>query len=393
MNVAYIPLRGGSKSIPKKNIKLLAGKPLCWYAIKAACECETIDMVYVSTDCKEILAVVEAFGFDKLTIIGRSIESADDEASTEYAMLEFASKFSFCHVALIQATSPLVQASDVQKGFELINNGADSCLSVVRQKRFIWKEDNNGIAAPFNYQYAARPLRQDFSGFLVENGAFYITSRSALLSSGCRISGNIKLVEMADESYFEIDEPSDWIIGEALIKQSKRDKFIIPDIKMFLTDCDGTLTDAGMYYSPEGEILKKFNTRDGMGLRLLHEKGIITGIITGENTEIVQKRALKLGVDEIFIGVENKKQVLMDLSSKHGISINNIAYVGDDINDLEVIQMAGLGVCVNDGAGEVKKAADYVTIAKGGHGAVREAADLILGHLNGLHEGAKAWNI
>lgn len=291
MNVAFIPVRGGSKSIPFKNIRDIAGKPLVYWVTKAANECKEIDKVYVATDNEQIREVVENFKMDKVDVIGRSKDSASDTASTEIAILEFAEKHEFDNMVLIQATSPLLTSEDLLGGFQEFNTqGTDSVLSVVRQKRFQWAEDMDGLVKPVNYDIFCRPRRQDFDGFLVENGAFYITSKKELLKSRNRISGNIKAYEMDDATYFEIDEPNDWMIIENCLMErcSKRNKgnFEIPDIKMFLTDCDGCLTDGGMYYSEKGDEFKKFNALDGMGLRLLKENGIITGIITGESMNL-----------------------------------------------------------------------------------------------------------
>lgn len=377
MNIAYIPARGGSKSIPLKNIKLMAGKPLIYWAAKAACECRDIDWVYVCTDSEEIRAAVSRFDLPKIKVVNRSKESATDTASTELGLLEFAQSHDFTNITLIQATSPLTTSADLSRGFSLLSQvGVDSVLSVVNQKRFVWEELENGYAAPLNYDFLLRPRRQDFDGLLVENGAFYITGREALLSSRCRISGNIKTVIMPPESYVEIDEPEDWLFVEKLLE--KRMLLELPDIKMFLADCDGTLTDAGMYYSSDGEIIKKFNTRDGMGLRLLKERGIITGIITSETSDIVRKRAEKLSVDELLMGVTDKTGAIADLCNKHGVDKRNVAYIGDDLNDAEAISGVGFGICVSDAAQETKNAADYITKSLGGNGAVREVADLIL---------------
>jgi len=377
MNIAYIPARGGSKSIPLKNIKPIAGKPLIFWAAKAACECKDIDTVFVSTDSAEIYDVASQFDFGKLRIVDRSAKSATDTATTEYGMLEFAQSFDFTQIALIQATSPLISSADLSNGFALLSrDNVDSVLSVVEQKRFIWEETKNGYSIPVNYDFMRRPRRQGHQGFLVENGAFYITGRNALLRSKCRISGNIKTVLMPPESYIELDEPEDWLIVEELLK--KRTLSELPIIKMFLTDCDGTLTDAGMYYSSDGEIMKKFNTHDGAGLRMLRERGVITGIITGEVSESVRRRAEKIGVDELLMGVSDKYAAIQELCVKHGVDKRNVAFIGDDINDMKAIEEVGFGVSVGDALEEVKRAANYVTTAHGGEGAVREAADLVL---------------
>ena len=213
MNIAFIPVRGGSKSIPLKNIKEIAGHPLVYYTAKAADDCKDIDVVYVATDSDIIKETVEGFGLKKVKVIGRSAQNASDTASTESAMLEFANEYEFDTICLIQATSPLLKAEDLEGGFAKFQE-ADSVLSVVRQKRFVWEENEDGSVSPVNYDVYNRPRRQEFDGYLVENGAFYITSKKSLLESGNRVSGKIACYEMSEYTYFEIDEPSDWEITE-----------------------------------------------------------------------------------------------------------------------------------------------------------------------------------
>lgn len=386
MNVALIPVRGGSKSIPLKNVKCIAGKPLIYWTLKAACECQSLEKVYVATDSSKIKGVVEDFRFEKACVIERSAETATDTATTEAVMLEFAQKYRFDNIVLVQATSPLLRSEDIERGMSIFNEeGTESVLSVVRQKRFNWEIGSNGYATPQNYDFLNRPRRQEFEGYLVENGAFYITSREALMKSRCRISGSISVCEMDESTYFEIDEPSDWIIIEELLKKQAdktQNKKSIPQIKLFLTDCDGCLTDGGMYYSENGDEMKKFNTSDGMGIGLLKKKGILTGIITGETREINVHRAQKLEVDFLEQGVKDKLSVIKRICKEKQIGLENVAYVGDDINDLEAIKAVGYGCSVRNGMECVKEAADYVTCRRGGEGAIREVIDSILGCLN-----------
>ena len=149
-------------------------------------------------------------------------------------------------------------------------------------------------------------------------------------------------------------------------------------IKLFAMDVDGVLTDGGMYYSEQGEILKKFNTRDGMGIELLRKNGIIPAIITQEESKIVLRRAEKLKVDEVYIGVKDKLQVIKELAQKHDLSLGEIAYIGDDINDLAVLKEVGLSFSPNDAMPEVRQAVCRVLSRKGGEGAVREAVELVI---------------
>ncbi len=221
--VAFIPLRGGSKSIPFKNIKEFAGKPLAFWVIEAALNCSLIDEAVVSTDSDVIKSKIGELKNNKLRMISRSEETATDTASTESAILEFAENdANFNYLVLIQATSPLLESEHLTGGIEKFFRGNySSLLSVVRQKRFTL-EEKEGEGKPINYNYFKRPRRQEFNGFLVENGAFYITSRENLLKTRCRLSGKVGVYEMPEETYFELDEPSDWIIMENLLKQRKK---------------------------------------------------------------------------------------------------------------------------------------------------------------------------
>jgi len=386
---AFIPVRAGSKSIPLKNIKEIAGRPLVHWAMQAADECDRIDRIVVSTDSPEIEAVVSAFGSTKIAIHHRSALSATDTATTEQVMLEYARLHNdFDVMVLVQATSPLLTADDLTRGIERFESGDfDSVLSVVRQKRFLWAEED-GAATPVNYDVACRPRRQEFEGFFAENGAFYLVSRERLLESECRLAGRVGLVEMDEASYYEIDEPSDWAIVEGLLakraatsahaRDAVREVVDLSRIKAVFTDCDGVLTDGGMYYSETGDELKRFQTRDGMGFAMLQQAGLIVGIITSESVELVRRRAAKLKIDELHMGVTDKLTVVEELCAKHSISLSEVAYVGDDVMDLPVIKAVGFGCSVHDGMAEVTAAASFVTRTCGGEGAVREVAELIL---------------
>lgn len=381
MNVAFIPVRGGSKSIPLKNIKRIAGYPLVYWVIKAAVECDKIHQVYVSTDSDQIKQVVNTFGFNKVHVINRSPETASDTATTESAMLEFANNYTFDNIALIQATSPLLTSDDLLGGFSILElEKVDSVLSVVEQKRFLWNIDDTLNASSINYNIYSRPRRQDFSGYFVENGAFYLTSRQALISSQNRISGNIRAYKMNEQTYFEIDEIDDWVIVEQLLKRRLLTTEIrnnLQKIKLVATDCDGVLTDGGMYYTSEGEVMKKFNARDGMGMEILKKHDIKTAIITGENNPLVIARGSKLKVDDVILGEKDKKGILLKLCKKYNIDITEAAYIGDDIFDIPAITSCGFGCAPNDAQKAVKEAAAYVTVSAGGYGCFREIADII----------------
>jgi len=149
-------------------------------------------------------------------------------------------------------------------------------------------------------------------------------------------------------------------------------------IKLVITDVDGVLTDGGMYYSKDGEYLKKFNTRDAMGMELLLKKGIKTVMLTRENSSIVKTRAKKIKVSKLYSGISDKNKQLKKILKEYGLSPEQIAYIGDDVNDFEIMRKVGFSCTPNDGIKKIKDISDYVCTAKGGHGVFREVSDLIL---------------
>lgn len=147
---------------------------------------------------------------------------------------------------------------------------------------------------------------------------------------------------------------------------------LLKDLKIVLTDCDGVLTDGGMYYYDNGVEGKKFNTKDGMAFHILKNNDIKVGIITGEKTKIVENRAKKLNVDYLYMGIRDKYQILLDICKQENISLQNVAYLGDDINDLQVLQNVGFSACPKDAQKDVKNVCKYISNKNGGEGVVRD---------------------
>lgn len=375
--IAFVPVRGGSKSIPGKNIKILCGKPLVYWVIKELSDTKIVDEIIVATDSIEIRNVVNNFKFSKVRLYDRKTENANDMASTESVMLEYieyAKLKDDTTFMTVQATSPFTQKLHFEEAireYEKSNN--DSIVSCSRIKRFFWSE--HGEAQ--NYDYRNRPRRQDFVGQLVENGAIYINSVKNIKLNKNRLSGKIGIYEMPEYTATEIDDELDWIMAEKIMFNNVIKKRLVPKIKLLLTDVDGVLTDAGMYYSEKGDELKKFNTRDGKAFELLRNVEIKTGIITSENTQIVTNRAKKLKVDYLFQGaIYNKFELVKEICAKEKISLGEVAYIGDDLNDLELLNNVGLAACPKDAVMAVKNIQGIVILnAKGGEGVIREFAE------------------
>ena len=149
-------------------------------------------------------------------------------------------------------------------------------------------------------------------------------------------------------------------------------------IKLVITDVDGVLTDGGMYYTKDGDIMKRFHARDGMGVTLLRNAGIPTIILTKEKTEMVKKWSKKMKIQKLYDGIVNKELELNKICKNNNVNSNEIAYIGDDVNDLKILKNVGLSVTPNDGINLIKEISHYVCSKNGGYGAFRELADLIL---------------
>jgi YrbI family 3-deoxy-D-manno-octulosonate 8-phosphate phosphatase len=378
-SIGFIPLRAGSKGIPGKNKKKLLGRPLfCW--VLGAAIASNLDEVYVYTDDEDILSFIdkEYHWTHKVKTVKRSEQTATDTASTEMAIMEFVNglKSSFDVFCLLQATSPFTTAIDINNTLDAVINGKnyDSALTVVNTHRFTWHADGT----PKNYDIFNRPRRQDFEGLLIENGACYVTTHSALRESKNRISGNIATVPMTEQSLTEIDSLTDWKIVEELLaarlklqKQSER-------ITHLILDVDGVFTDGCIYYGADGEMMKKFDMRDGMGLEILRQYGVEVMVMTSENSQIVASRMKKLKIEDVFLGVKDKYSLLSRIVRDRNLSFSQIAYMGDDVNDLANMCAAGWSLAPANATQPIKNHADVILQNDSANGAIREATEFII---------------
>ena len=215
--IALVPMRGGSKGIPNKNVIDVLGKPLCFYSLDALVQSDVLEKIVVSTDSDLIEETVEALDLG-IEIYRRPPRLGGDSVSTEAVIRDFLEHYSADFIVLAQITSPLITSENVKEVVhQYKTNKFDSIVSVVRFKRFIWSED----AQPLNYSPLKRPRRQDFRGSLVENGAVYIFSPDGFLGSNSRLYGKIGLYEMSEENFIEVDEPVDLdFVRSQLLKRS-----------------------------------------------------------------------------------------------------------------------------------------------------------------------------
>jgi N-acylneuraminate cytidylyltransferase len=372
--VALVPLRGGSKSIPRKNVKPIAGRPLCAWAISAALSTPGIDEVWVSTEDAAIAEAARAAD-ERVRVLDRPAALARDESSTESVMLHFAKEVEFDWLVTLQATSPLTTAEDLGRALDRVaRERLDSLLTGVRLKRFLWSDEGK----PLNYEPRRRPRRQEFDGTRMENGAFYVTSRKVLTREKCRLGGRVGFFEMDPATAVEIDEPADWAEVEAALLSRGELAATLRGVRGIAMDVDGVLTDGAMYYGPTGEAMKRFDTRDGHGLKKVMAAGVKVAFVTREPTTFAKARADKLGIPDVVSGSLDKGATIDDLAGRWGVPLANLAFVGDDEVDLPAMRRVGLPAAPSDAMPVARAAARYVTRATGGHGAIRELCEAIL---------------
>jgi YrbI family 3-deoxy-D-manno-octulosonate 8-phosphate phosphatase len=402
--VAVISLRSNGEWENQKNItRRIAGRPLFVWGIEQAIASDCFDAVCIATEfpeiCEKLLGELPgAQEFVKI-LSDRSVVPASGGSCTS-GLLELQKSFPFDAMCLIEASCPLTRAEDfrVAKDKFLAEN-LDSLVTVVRSKRSLW----TCARAPMGGALMKNATSQTPQGpeeYFMENGAFSITRATALTEYGACLGGRIGIHEMPAETAIEITEEAGWVAVELLLSNQKSAsaKARARQVKALVLDVDGTLTDAGMYYGAAGEALKKFNTRDAHGLQLLREHGMTVCVITTEESAAVEARMKKLRIEEYYPGVRNKFPLLLELARRWDVSLQNIAYVGDDLSDLECLSRVGCAFCPADAVPQVSQQAHYICEHPGGHGAVREVCDLILearesnaGNISELRSAGKAF--
>jgi len=382
--IAIIPARGGSKGIPRKNIKELGGLPLIVRTIWAALKAHNIDAVYVSSDDDEIVAIARDSGAN--TIV-RPPKLATGEASSESVLLHALKTIENQNgktpevIVFLQCTSPFTSAHDIDRVVDTMNNAdADSAFSAKEDHGLMWRIDEGGHAEGITHdQTKPRQRRQDMEVQYRETGAIYAMRTSAFVASGQRFCGRVIAVPLVTPA-LEIDTPEDWEIAEALcplFRENEDDRSRLKTIRTIVTDFDGVHTDDKVSVDENGKETVVCHRRDGMGIELLQQAGYRTLILSKEKNPVVAQRAKKLKM-EIIQGVDNKVDVLGKWLKDNELEWFQIAYVGNDINDLECLRQAGIGFVPADADNRAKLTADILLGARGGEGALREVADLFL---------------
>ncbi|MGF6822694.1 YrbI family 3-deoxy-D-manno-octulosonate 8-phosphate phosphatase [Microbacterium sp. ZKA21] len=379
VTVAIIPARGGSKQVPRKNLRRVGGLPLVERAVRAATAASGVDLVVVSTDDAEIAAVGTAAG---ARVVVRPAEISGDTASSESAVLHALDELEnsgirIATVVFVQATSPFIPSAGIDQAIALIRDGRfDSVFSAHETYGFLWRRDENGAAAAINHDASHRPRRQEREPHYLETGAFYAFTAAGFRAAGHRFFGRIGIVEVPEQTAVEIDDVHQLATAAAVagLIDPPDDRI---DVRAVVTDFDGVHTDDTALVDSEGREHVRVSREDGMGVSLLRRAGIPMLILSTETNAVVRARADKLQVP-VLHGIDDKATALAGWAAEHGIALSEIAYLGNDVNDLPAMRIVGWPVAVAGSHPAVREQARVVLNRHGGQGAVRELVERVL---------------
>jgi len=399
--LALIPARGGSKGIPRKNIRTFAGYPLVAWSIAAGLQAKSVSRVIVSTDDEEIAAVAREYGADVPFMRPRELaqDRTTDLPVFEHALkwLEDTEAYKPGIVVQLRPTSPIRPMDCVDGAVRILaeHPDADSVRGVVpaaQNPYKMWRFNGyekpmkpllevEGITEPYNAPRQILPPAYWQTGHIDAIRTSTITSKQSL-------TGSVVYPLVIDPRYtVDIDTLADWQKYEALVYSGL--EMVTPDsklrrplpgkIELIICDFDGVLTDNRVWTDQDGREMVAAFRSDSFRIGELREKGVDVMILSSEVNHAVAARAKKMGVEAIHgVGLQDKGRALRQVLEQKDIKAENVVYVGNDLNDLPCFEIAGWSVAVADAYPEVMRAADYVLSRPGGYGALRELCDLIL---------------
>ena len=400
--LAIIPARGGSKGIPRKNIRNFAGHPLIAWSIAAGLQANSISRVIVSTDDEEIADVARKYGaeapFLRPAVIAQ--DRTPDLPVFEHALkwLEDIEGYKPDYVVQLRPTSPIRPVDLIDNAIKILvkNSDADSVRGVVpagQNPHKMWRFNGydkpmkpllkvEGIAEPYNAPRQILPPVYWQTGHIDAIRISTITRKHSL-------TGDTIYPLVIDSRYtVDIDTLEDWAKYEALVYKGGLD-MVMPDkryrraipkkIELIILDFDGVVTDNLVWTDQDGREMVTASRSDSMHIAELRRRGIEVMILSSEPNPVVMARAKKLGLEAIHgVGLQDKGRVMREVLEQKNIKAENAVYVGNDINDIPCFEIAGWSVAVADAYPEVQRAADYILNKPGGRGAIRELCELIL---------------
>ncbi|MGW1728472.1 cytidylyltransferase domain-containing protein [Streptomyces sp. NPDC002306] len=396
--LAVIPARGGSKGVPAKNLAAVGGVPLVTRAVRECRASRLVTDVVVSTDDQAIAVAARQAGAE---VVLRPAAIAGDTATSEAAVLHAMDAHEALHgspvdvVLLVQCTSPFIVREDIDGvAGAVVENGADTAVTVAPFHGFIWRDGTDEINAAetdgeastggygVNHDKSFRPRRQDRPQDLLETGAAYAMAAEGFREHQHRFFGHTELVRTDPARVLEIDDPHDLARARALAPLFDADRpGSLPtadDIDAVVLDFDGTQTDDRVLIDSDGREIVSVHRGDGLGIAALRKSGLKMLILSTEQNPVVAARARKLKLP-VLHGIDRKDLALKQWCEEQGIAPERVLYVGNDVNDLPCFALVGWPVAVASAHDVVRGAARAVTTIPGGDGAIREIASWILG--------------
>ena len=384
--VAIILARGGSKGVPRKNLRTVGGVSLVGRSVIAARGASCVEAVYVSTDDESIADEARRYG---ARVVKRPADLSGDAATSEsgwmHALGEARGDFPLLdRLVLLQCTSPFTTPGDIEGCLAAMDEkGADCALSVIDAHAFLWTVGADGFGEGVNHdETRQRERRQDLPPSYQESGAIYCVRVDAFERIGRRFCGAVALYPV-DHPPIDIDTPADLELCNLIARNREASEGDLTArlraVKAIVTDFDGVMTDDAATVDQNGVESVRVSRRDGLGVEFLRRDGRARFLILSkEKNPVVSRRAEKLKVD-CLQARDDKVGALSDWLREAGIDWTDIIFVGNDVNDLGALEKAGISACPSDAHPAVARICDWIIPVRGGDGVIRAVAERYLG--------------
>lgn len=380
---AFIPARSGSKRIPDKNLQTIMGVPLFLWAANNLNRVLSKDEIFIDSDSDEILDLARTHSFGALKRPADLATNATD--GNRFMMWEVSNVDADLYIQHLPPMPFLKKATLDQALYKVLNRGFDSAVGVTKKHLYLW--DDKGPL----YDRMNIPNSFTLPETIIEGMGLYIVKKEAILANRTRFGVTPYLQVLDSFETVDIDYPEDLEFARTLAKGLGPDSVYTmglselysysKTIKLLVVDVDGTLTDGGMYFSTSGDEFKKFNTKDGLALARLVQSGTeVAFLSSGFRYEIIKLRAEMLGITRYNVGQSSKLDVMQQWITDLGLQMDEVAYIGDDINDLVLVDKVGVFAAPSDASSEVLEKCNIILNTPGGRGCVREFIDRYMGN-------------
>jgi YrbI family 3-deoxy-D-manno-octulosonate 8-phosphate phosphatase len=369
----------GTEGTPRKETWPFFGKPLLAHTIDLARATPSVTRVVVVTDNVEIAAAARLYMAEVVTLPAHpSGDSAVPESVLLHVLdyLQAGEGYEPELVVSLQATSPVRRPADIQTAVETLQHEqADSLFSAYPARGSVWRSHGDELV-PISHDDRRRPQYQNRGEDLIENGSIYVFKPWVVRQLNNRLGGKIAIHRMTVMDSLQVDEPGDLELIEhwVALKQPAASQHDLQTIRLLVLDFDGVMTDNRVLVHQDGTEAVWCHRGDGWGIGRLKEKGVLIFVISTETNPVVEARCRKLNLDFVQ-GCNDKLGALKRIVAEHQFAPDQVAYVGNDVNDLECMRWVGTPIAVADAMPEIRDIARLVTVQRGGYGAVREVTD------------------